>query len=121
LAIVLSVLLRYTESDCPFGVFKLFLQNVWYLLLCFSQSSLISEIKTPNFLHSSICTVTWCVVDLEALWCCLQLLQSPSPHSEHQMSDTFEMWRVKHTPQSGIGFDIVWKYRIILDKLKHII
>jgi hypothetical protein len=28
LAIVLSVLLRYTESDCPFGVFKLFLQNV---------------------------------------------------------------------------------------------
>ena len=25
LAIVLSVLLRYTNSDCPFGVFKLFL------------------------------------------------------------------------------------------------
>jgi hypothetical protein len=25
LAIVLSVLLRYTVSDCPFGIFKLFL------------------------------------------------------------------------------------------------
>ena len=26
LAIVLSVLLRYTESDCPFGIFKIFFQ-----------------------------------------------------------------------------------------------
>jgi hypothetical protein len=26
LAIVLPVLLRYTESDCPFGIFKIFLQ-----------------------------------------------------------------------------------------------
>ena len=26
LAIVLSVLLQYTDSDCPFGIFKLFLQ-----------------------------------------------------------------------------------------------
>jgi len=26
LAIVLSVLLRYTVSDCPFGIFKLFLR-----------------------------------------------------------------------------------------------
>jgi hypothetical protein len=26
LAIVLSALLRYTDSDCPFGIFKLFLQ-----------------------------------------------------------------------------------------------
>ena len=30
LAIVLSVLLRYTDSDCPFGIFKLFLLN-WFL------------------------------------------------------------------------------------------
>jgi len=29
LAIVLSVLLRYTDSDCPFGIFKLF----FYILL----------------------------------------------------------------------------------------
>ena len=28
LAIVLSVLLRYTDSDCPFGIFKLFLGSV---------------------------------------------------------------------------------------------
>jgi hypothetical protein len=27
LSIVLSVLLRYTDSDCPFGIFKLFLFN----------------------------------------------------------------------------------------------
>jgi hypothetical protein len=38
LAIVLSVLLRYTDSDCPFGIFKLFLRIYWivpkkYLLL----------------------------------------------------------------------------------------
>ena len=28
LAIVLSVLLRYTDSDCPFGIFKHFLQII---------------------------------------------------------------------------------------------
>jgi hypothetical protein len=27
LAIVLSVLLRFTDSDCPFDIFKLFLSN----------------------------------------------------------------------------------------------
>jgi hypothetical protein len=41
LAIVLSVLLRYTVSDCPFGIFNLFLQNwiisvfVWLFLFFF--------------------------------------------------------------------------------------
>jgi len=30
LAIVLSVLLRYTDSDYPFGIFKLFLLYVGY-------------------------------------------------------------------------------------------
>ena len=29
LTIVLSVLLRYTDSDCPFGIFKLFLRICW--------------------------------------------------------------------------------------------
>ena len=29
LAIVLSVLLRYTDSDYPFRIFKLFLQQLW--------------------------------------------------------------------------------------------
>ena len=32
LAIVLSVLLRYTDSDCPFGIFKLF-----FLCLCLGR------------------------------------------------------------------------------------
>jgi adenylate cyclase len=27
-AIVFSVLLRYTDSDCPFGIFKLFIQLI---------------------------------------------------------------------------------------------
>ena len=30
LAIVLSVLLRYTDSDCPFGIFKLFSLRISY-------------------------------------------------------------------------------------------
>ena len=30
LVIVLSVLLRYTDSDCPFGIFKLFLHALKY-------------------------------------------------------------------------------------------
>ena len=33
LAIVLSVLLRFTDSDYPFGIFKLFLQFVENILL----------------------------------------------------------------------------------------
>ena len=28
LAIVLSVLLRYTDSDCPFGIFRLYLHSI---------------------------------------------------------------------------------------------
>ena len=31
-SIVLSVLLRYTDSDCPFGIFKLFFHTGIYLL-----------------------------------------------------------------------------------------
>jgi hypothetical protein len=33
LVIVLSVLLRYTDSDYPFGIFKLFLSFVLFLLV----------------------------------------------------------------------------------------
>ena len=33
LAIVLSVLLRYTDSDCPFGIFKLVLCVIKYIRL----------------------------------------------------------------------------------------
>jgi hypothetical protein len=29
LAIVLSVLLRYTDFDCPFGIFKLVISREW--------------------------------------------------------------------------------------------
>jgi hypothetical protein len=35
LAIVLSVLLRYTDSDCPFGIFKLlYILHMQVLLEC---------------------------------------------------------------------------------------
>jgi len=30
LTIVLSVLLQYTDSDCPFGIFKLFLWTLYF-------------------------------------------------------------------------------------------
>jgi hypothetical protein len=33
LAIILSVLLRYTDSDYPFGIFKLFLLLIWKILV----------------------------------------------------------------------------------------
>jgi hypothetical protein len=39
LAIVLSVLLRYTDSDYPFGIFKLFLHSMrWRYSLCTAKS-----------------------------------------------------------------------------------
>ena len=38
LAIVLSVLLRYTSSDCSFGIFKLFFWRFAYLFKHFIQS-----------------------------------------------------------------------------------
>jgi len=65
LAIVLSVLLRYTDYDCPFGVFKLFLCKE--SLNCYGQQfpcmpysrstfvfyiyfSIISDILVYNFI-----------------------------------------------------------------------
>ena len=53
LAIVLSVLLRYTGSDCPFGIFKLFLDiNTFYLpcyrLEVFSGNLVSSTNKTER-------------------------------------------------------------------------
>jgi hypothetical protein len=45
LVIVLSVLLRYANSDCPFGIFKLF------LLECVPLSTLtFSPVAEENFL-----------------------------------------------------------------------
>ena len=41
LAIVLSVLLRYTDSDCPFGIFKLFFMYnifVFQLITCYGTN-----------------------------------------------------------------------------------
>jgi hypothetical protein len=55
LAIVLSVLLRNTDSDCPFGIFKLFLRNYlnswWYELseVCI-HSKCVVLCKTSKFI-----------------------------------------------------------------------
>jgi len=38
LVIVLSVLLRYTDSDCPFGIFKLFFQLYFSYIMATSFS-----------------------------------------------------------------------------------
>jgi len=35
LAIVLSVLLRYTDFDCPFGIFKFFLTDTMFFVKCY--------------------------------------------------------------------------------------
>ena len=40
LAIVLSVILRYTDSDCPFGIFKLFL---YFVLLCWKVKEFLLD------------------------------------------------------------------------------
>jgi hypothetical protein len=49
LAIVLSVLLRYTDSDYPFGIFKLFLQTVGELrvMLCNYVTDEIKKKSSP--------------------------------------------------------------------------
>jgi hypothetical protein len=53
LAIVLSVLLRYTVSDCPFGIFKLFL-----LLLNYLACELPSfDVRHRPFVVNFICIV----------------------------------------------------------------
>ena len=59
LTIVLSVLLRYTDFDCPFGIFKLFL----YLFIKCSASCL-GKIALNLFIK---CT-TYCLFKIALLW-----------------------------------------------------
>jgi hypothetical protein len=54
LAIVLSVLLRYTVSDCPFGIFKLFLLLLNYL--AFRTFDYERRIRCRSFEKSVVCT-----------------------------------------------------------------
>ena len=44
LAIALSVLLRYTDSHCPFGIFKLFLSKVYESLLSTEQITKVIKV-----------------------------------------------------------------------------
>jgi len=52
LAIVLSILLRYTNSDCPFGIFKLFLEIVRQWSFCFWFFILSKKGKTKIIVFS---------------------------------------------------------------------
>jgi hypothetical protein len=60
LAIVLSVLLRYTDSDCPFGIFKLFLntkqkfKKIFFFITKCNTYCLMSVITST---HSYVATV----------------------------------------------------------------
>ena len=53
LAIVLSVPLRYTDSDYPFGIFKLFLVNIYLFKHCFNDKDFITEflVKDKNITY----------------------------------------------------------------------
>ena len=57
LTIVLSVLLRYTDFDCPFGIFKLFLVDVILISSNCGEgwSAKINDISSSQFytLHGS--------------------------------------------------------------------
>ena len=76
LAIVLSVLLRHTDSDCPFGIFKLFLfkslwarkvngintmVKIWYGHLCLRGEN-ISFNNTYNKRSVAIILISWNVI-----------------------------------------------------------
>ena len=49
LAIVLSVLLQFTNSDYPFGIFKLFLSLLALIRYLFSLSYSVSKSNIPRF------------------------------------------------------------------------
>ena len=59
LAIVLYVLLRYTDSDYPFGIFKLFLCNA---RLQIGDSLEVSLYCTRSRTHT-VCNVLWMIID----------------------------------------------------------
>ena len=58
LAIMLSVLLRYTDSDYPFGIFKLFLRYILWnifpilVLTLFCKSLVLSDLMLIGFIFS---------------------------------------------------------------------
>jgi hypothetical protein len=49
LAIVLSVLLRYTVSDCPFGIFKLFFIPAFCEVRVAQYNGIVKMIRTQTF------------------------------------------------------------------------
>ena len=54
LVIVLSVLLRSTDSDYPFGIFKLFLENMTTLFIIISSNTMKNKTeKIPHGRNSS--------------------------------------------------------------------
>jgi hypothetical protein len=75
LAIVLSVLLRYTDSDCPCGIFKLFLRICWIVpkkyLLLLDQTILLhfrSSIDRPLHLPQYPVSNNYFSIPEENIW-----------------------------------------------------
>ena len=56
-AIVFSVLLRYTDSDCPFGIFKLFILQIRIGLLhtlIYTLKLTVVARKEQNFMTNNV-------------------------------------------------------------------
>ena len=51
LAIVLSVLLRYTDSDCPFGIFKLFL--CYFFVTSSHYQTILPDLAHDKYIFTS--------------------------------------------------------------------
>jgi len=75
LAIVLSVLLRYTDSDYPFGIFKLFLQ------LPMQSMPVITNVVSSNPAHGQVYSIQYYVIkivsDLRQVGGFLRVLRFP--------------------------------------------
>jgi hypothetical protein len=85
LAIVLSVLLRYTDSDFPFGIFKLFLAP-----LCFIEVSVSSQGSKRSrmvFLGVSILPLSTAFViafgNVPTMWYCFSFHFNDTVESGH--------------------------------------
>ena len=52
LAFVLSVLLRYTDSDCPFGIFKLFFKEMNHII--YRRNITYIHEQTTDYIYNQI-------------------------------------------------------------------
>ena len=70
LAIVLSVLLRYTVSDCPFGIFKLFFQCMQNKMYGVLEGTFFKQ-HIQLFFHK-ICSYMFCINNVLIIYSAFQ-------------------------------------------------